>query len=113
MLVVHVFVRVTPGMTAAFEAATRENARHSVQEPGVVRFDVVRQADDPERFVLVEIYRTADDPARHKATAHYAAWRDAVEPMMAEPRRSVRYDAVFPDAAGWELPSEARRPGAP
>lgn len=113
MLVVHVIVRVKPDSSAAFEAATRENARHSVQEPGVVRFDVVRQADDPARFVLMEIYRTADDPARHKATAHYAAWRDAVEPMMAEPRRSVRYEAVFPEAAGWELPGEARRPDAP
>ncbi|CAA9343779.1 MAG: Antibiotic biosynthesis monooxygenase [uncultured Gemmatimonadaceae bacterium] len=112
MIVVHVFVAVKPEMVPAFEAATLENARSSVQEPGVVRFDVVRQADDRTRFVLVEVYRTAEDPARHKATAHYAAWRDAVEPMMAEPRRSVRYDALFPDAAGWELPGETRRGGA-
>ena len=103
MLVVHVFVRVTPESVDAFAAATRENARHSVREPGVVRFDVVQQADDPTRFLLMEIYRTADDPARHKETAHYAAWRDAVAPMMAEPRRAVRYQALFPDAAGWEL----------
>ena len=112
MLIVHVFVRVRPDAVDAFAAATRENARQSVREPGVVRFDVVRQADDPTRFVLMEIYRGADDPARHKATAHYAAWRDAVEPMMAEPRRSVRYDALFPDAAGWELPAAARAGGA-
>jgi quinol monooxygenase YgiN len=104
MLVVHVHVRVHPGREAAFAAATRENARQSVREPGVVRFDVVQQTDDPTRFVLVEVYRSADDPARHKETAHYAAWRDAVEPMMAEPRRSVRYAEVFPDAADWELP---------
>jgi quinol monooxygenase YgiN len=109
MLIVHVFVHVVPDSVDAFAAATRENARHSVQEPGVVRFDVVQQEDDPTRFVLMEIYRTAEDPARHKATAHYAAWRDAVEPMMAEPRRSVRYAAVFPDPAGWELPAPARR----
>lgn len=102
MLVVHVHVRVHPGTEDAFAAATRENAAQSVREPGVVRFDVVRQADDPTRFVLVEVYRTAEDPARHKETAHYAAWRDAVEPMMIEPRRSVRYAAVFPEPAGWE-----------
>jgi autoinducer 2-degrading protein len=104
MLIVHVFVHVKPDSVGAFTAATLENARNSVQEAGVVRFDVVQQDDDPTRFLLLEIYRTADDPARHKATAHYAVWRDAVEPMMAEPRRSVKYHALFPDPAGWERP---------
>ena len=104
MLIVHVHVHVTPDAVDAFAAASRENARHSVQEPGVVRFDVVQQEDDPTRFVLLEIYRTPEDPARHKETAHYAAWRDAVEPMMAEPRRSVKYEALFPDGARWEMP---------
>lgn len=103
MIIVHVHVHVRPDSVGAFEAATLENARNSVREPGVVRFDVMRRDDDPTRFVLVEIYRTADDPARHKATAHYAAWRDAVESMMAEPRTSTRYRAVFPEPAAWEL----------
>lgn len=94
MIIVHVHVHVQPESVDAFVAATRENARHSVQEPGVFRFDVVQQQDDPTRFVLIEIYRTADAPAAHKATAHYATWRDAVEPMMAEPRSSVKYVAV-------------------
>ena len=104
MLVVHVHVHVKPGSGEAFAEATRENARQSVQEPGVVRFDVMRQADDEHRFVLVEVYHTPDDAALHKRTAHYAAWRDAVEPMMAEPRRSVKYRARFPEATGWERP---------
>ena len=104
MLIVHVFVHVKPDSVDAFTAATLENARNSVQEPGVVRFDVVQQDDDPTRFLLLEIYRTTADPARHKETAHYAAWRDAVEPMMAEPRRSVKYHALFPEPAGWEQP---------
>ena len=104
MLIVHVFVHVKPDTVDAFIAATGATARNSAQEPGVVRFDVVQQEDDPTRFVLVEIYRTSDDPARHKATAHYAVWRDAVEPMMAEPRRSVKYRALFPEPARWEMP---------
>ncbi len=104
MLVVHVHVRVHPGSEAAFADATRENARHSVREPGVARFDVVQQADDPTRFVLVEVYRDADAPARHKETAHYLAWREAVEGMMASPRRGVRLRAHFPEAARWEMP---------
>ena len=112
MLIVHVFVHVKPESAEAFVAATMENARNSVCEPGVVRFDVIRQEDDPTRFVLVEIYRTAEDPARHKATAHYAAWRDAVEPMMAEPRRSVKYRALFPEDARWEMPGPVAAAGS-
>ena len=104
MLIVHVFVHVKPESVDAFAAATLENARHSIREPGIVRFDVVQQEDDPTRFLLIEIYRTPADPARHKETAHYAAWRDAVEPMMAEPRRSVKYGALFPEADAWERP---------
>jgi (4S)-4-hydroxy-5-phosphonooxypentane-2,3-dione isomerase len=102
MLIVHVFVHVKSQDVDAFIAATLENARNSVREPGVVRFDVVQQDDDPTRFLLIEIYRTPADPARHKDTAHYAAWRQAVESMMAEPRRSVKYRALFPQPAAWE-----------
>ncbi len=101
MLVVHVHVHVKPEAVEAFKAASLQNARHSVLEPGVARFDVVQQADDPTRFVLVEAYRTADAPTAHKATAHYAAWRDAVESLMAEPRYSLKYANVFPEDPGW------------
>ena len=101
LLVVHVHVHVKPECVAAFQAATLANARASVQEPGIARFDVVQQADDPTRFVLVEAYRTAEAPARHKETAHYAAWRDAVAPLMATPRTSVKFGNVFPEDAGW------------
>mgnify|MGYP000309576665 CR=1 FL=1 len=101
MLVVHVHVHVKPEYVEQFLKETIQNARHSLQEPGIARFDVVQQIDDPTRFVLVEVYRTADDPARHKATEHYARWRDAVEGMMAEPRYSVKYQNIFPDDAGW------------
>jgi quinol monooxygenase YgiN len=112
MLIVHVHVHVKPEAVDDFVAASRENARHSVEEPGVVRFDLVQQEDDPTRFLLVEIYRTPEAPAAHKATAHYAAWRDAVEPMMAEPRRSVKYTALFPAPEHWELPG-SHMPGPP
>ena len=106
MIIVHVFVHVHPHRVDAFTAATLENARNSVQEPGVIRFDVVQQDDDPTRFLLIEIYRTPADPGRHKETAHYATWRDTVESWMAEPRRSVKYHAVFPDAPDqWERPA--------
>jgi quinol monooxygenase YgiN len=101
MLVVHVQVRVKPESVEAFKAATLANAQASVREAGIARFDVVQQADDPTRFVLIEAYRTAAAPAAHKETAHYATWRDAVAPMMAEPRSSVKYGNVFPDDAGW------------
>ena len=101
MLIVHVHVRVKPDCVEAFRQASMENARHSVKEAGIARFDVVQQQDDPTRFVLVEVYRDADAPARHKETAHYAKWRDAVASMMAEPRASVKFSNVFPDEQGW------------
>ena len=102
MLIVHVFVHVKPDQVEAFETATLENARNSILEPGVARFDIIRRQDDPARFVLVEVYRTSEDPGRHKETAHYRKWRDTVADMMAEPRTSVKYTNVYPDEQGWD-----------
>ena len=101
MLIVHVHVRVKPESVEEFRLATIENASSSVQEPGIARFDLIAQQDDATRFVLIEVYRTPEAAAAHKETAHYAKWRDAVAPMMAEPRQSVKYHAVFPDPQGW------------
>jgi autoinducer 2-degrading protein len=101
MLVVHVYVRVKPDSVEAFRQATLANARQSVQEPGIARFDVCQQNDDPTRFVLVEVYRMPDAPARHKETQHYRTWRDTVASMMAEPRTNAKYTNVFPDDADW------------
>ena len=101
MHIVHVHVHVKPESIEAFKQATLENARNSVQEPGIARFDVVQQVEDPTHFILVEAYRTAEDPVRHKNTHHYARWRDAVVHMMAEPRIGVKYANVFPDDSDW------------
>jgi (4S)-4-hydroxy-5-phosphonooxypentane-2,3-dione isomerase len=102
MLVVHVHVRVRPGRVEDFLAASLDNARASLGEPGVLRFDVIQDQGDPEHVVLVEVYRDDDASAAHKQTAHYATWRDRVAEMMAEPRRSEKYSAVFPAAGqGW------------
>ncbi|MGD1062545.1 MAG: putative quinol monooxygenase [Terracidiphilus sp.] len=101
MLIVHVHVHVKPESVEEFRQATMENARASVQEPGIARFDVMQSQDDATRFVLTEVYRTQEVAAAHKETAHYAKWRDAVAPMMAEPRQSVKYKAVFPDVNEW------------
>lgn len=100
MLIVHVHVQVKSDAIQRFKEATLANARESLKEPGIARFDVAQQADDPSRFVLVEVYRDAGAPAKHKETAHYQTWRDAVAPMMAAPRSSVKYDAVFPGENG-------------
>ena len=101
MHVVLVHAHVKPESIEAFKEISIENARHSILEPGVARFDCVQQQDDPARFVLIEAYKTPEDVARHKETAHYAAWRDAVADMMAEPRFGVKYANCFPDDSGW------------
>ena len=102
LFIVHVSVYVKPDRIEAFRAATIENARNSVEEPGIVRFDVLQQGDDPERFLLVEIYRTPAAAAAHKETAHYLRWRDTVADMMAEPRTSLKFTNVFPSDEGLE-----------
>jgi len=101
MFIVQVFVHVKADQVEDFKEATIDNSRNSVQEPGCARFDVFQQQDDPERFVLVEVYRTAEDPVKHKETDHYKRWRERVEPMMAERRSSVKLDNVYPDDEGW------------
>lgn len=102
LFIVHVSVYVKSDRIEAFRAATVENARNSVEEPGVARFDVLQQGDDPARFLLVEVYRTPAAAAAHKETAHYLRWRDTVADMMAEPRTSVKFTNVFPSDEGWE-----------
>jgi quinol monooxygenase YgiN len=101
MLIVHVHIHVKPESVAGFRQATLENARSSVQEPGIARFDVFEQQDDATRFVLIEVYRSPEAAAAHKETAHYAKWRDEVADMMAEPRHSVKYNDVFPEPLDW------------
>jgi autoinducer 2-degrading protein len=101
MFIVHVHVHVKPELVEDFRRASLENASKSIKEPGIARFDVIQQSDDPTRFLLVEVYRTPGDPARHKETSHYQNWRDKVENMMAEPRKSIKYTNVFPADREW------------
>src|SRR5579871_3894124 len=101
MLIVHVLIHVKTEFLDAFREATMANARASIQEPGIARFDLLQQADAPDRFVLQEVYRSADSPARHRETAHYATWRDTVAGMMAEPRVRTEYANVIPGDESW------------
>ena len=101
MVIVLVYVHVKAEEIEAFHKATVENAQNSVREPGIARFDVLQQQDDPARFILAEVYRSEDDIARHKDTRHYNIWRETVAEMMAEPRRGVKFTNVFPDDGGW------------
>jgi len=96
MLIVHVHVSVKPEYIEAFKHATIANACASLHEPGIARFDLLQQHDQPSNFLLVEVYRTPGDALAHKQTPHYAAWRDAVAHMMAAPRTSVKFSNIFP-----------------
>lgn len=101
MTILVVNLHVKADHLEAFREATRENARNSVKEPGIVRFDVLQQADDPARFVLVEVYRNADAPAQHRETPHYKAWVAKVPDMLVEPRTRTFYSNLFPPDAEW------------
>jgi (4S)-4-hydroxy-5-phosphonooxypentane-2,3-dione isomerase len=99
MLIVHVHVKVKPDQVKEFLTATLANAQASRREPGIARFDVLQQSDDPTAFVLSEAYRTPEAPEAHKRTAHYATWRDTVAEMMAEPRRGLKFANIDPPDA--------------
>lgn len=101
MFIVHVFIHVKPDRVETFKIASIENAKSSIQEPGIARFDFIQQSDDPARFVLVEVYRTPSDPAKHKETAHYKKWAATVQDMLAEPRTRIIYDNLYPQDVGW------------
>lgn len=101
MLIVQVHVHVKSEYINEFIEATSINAKNSIKEQGIARFDIIQQQDNPNRFILVEVYRTAEDPAKHKETAHYAIWRDTVADLMAEPRSSVKYTNIYPEDSGW------------
>lgn len=101
MFIVIVDVWVKPDSIPAFIEATKQNASSSVREAGIARFDVLRDHADPSHFQLVEVYRSDEAPAEHKRTAHYEKWRTAVEPMMAKPRASTKYENVFPGDEGF------------
>ncbi len=101
MHIMHVHIQIKPEHVEAFRAATIENASNSIKEPGVARFDVLQQADDPTRFILSEVYRGPDDVASHRASAHYNAWVAKVGDMFAEPRTRTFYTNVYPGDAGW------------
>lgn len=104
IIAVCVHVHVKPECTDAFIEATLENGRNTVREPGNLRFDVIRQMDDPNRFILYEVWRDTDGMNAHKETPHYAVWRDTVADMMAEPRKGVKHEALFPsDPADWNV----------
>jgi autoinducer 2-degrading protein len=97
MQILHVFLHVKAEFIEAFKAATVENARNSIQEEGITRFDVIQQTDDPTRFVLVEFYHSQDARAQHRETAHFLKWRETVTEMFETPPNRIEYVKIFPD----------------
>lgn len=102
MHIVLVYVHVKPEEIETFKLATMENARNSINEPGIVRFDFLQTAEDPTQFVLVEVYRSPDDQLKHRETPHYNVWKDTVANMMVEPRKGVKYTNLFPEDDAWK-----------
>jgi (4S)-4-hydroxy-5-phosphonooxypentane-2,3-dione isomerase len=102
MYIVLVHLHIKAEYNDQFKQATFENARNSIQEAGIIRFDVIQQIEDPDRFALIEVYRSPEDQLKHRETKHYQIWKDAVGEMMAEPRQGVKYESLFPDEPDWK-----------
>jgi quinol monooxygenase YgiN len=80
----------------AFKDAMRENQEHSIQEPGILRFDVLQSADDPTEFLLYEVYTSEQAAEDHKKTPHYNKWKETAAPMMVGDRVRKSYSVVAP-----------------
>jgi (4S)-4-hydroxy-5-phosphonooxypentane-2,3-dione isomerase len=101
MIIVNIYIHSKESMIDAFKEANIKNARNSIMEPGILRFDVLQQEDDPSRFLLVEIYKNEKAISAHKETEHYAEWLKVAEPMLVESRVKTVYKNLFPDENGW------------
>jgi autoinducer 2-degrading protein len=101
MYIVLVHIKVKNEYVESFIQASLQNAKHSIQEPGIERFDVIQETEDSTRFILIEVYQTPDDQLRHRETKHYQLWRDTVADMMEEPRQGIKYKNLFPDDDKW------------
>ena len=102
MLIVHVFIEVKPEFRDEFIDETKANAKASIKEPGIARFDFLQDIGKPNAFLLVEVYRTEADPAKHKETKHYQKWNEAVKDMMAVPRSKKIYKNILPGEEEWD-----------
>ena len=101
MNIVLVSMHVKADRVDDFRAITVENAQNSLKEPGVARFDFIQEVDDVTRFLLIEVYHSAQAVTEHKQTPHYNRWREAVEPLLAEPRTRLVYRNILPEESGW------------
>jgi quinol monooxygenase YgiN len=101
MIILHVYLHVKPELVNEFREANIRNAACSVREPGILRFDVLQQEDDPSRFLLVEIYKNEKAMLAHKETSHYAEWVKTAEPMLSQPRTRTVYKNMFPEDSKW------------
>jgi autoinducer 2-degrading protein len=102
MIVTFVHVFVNEEYIQDFIDVTIENHKQSVKEPGNLRFDILRDAADPSKFVLYEAYESEEAAAAHKNTPHYLAWRDTVAGWMAKPRQGIKHTIVHPtDPEKW------------
>ena len=95
-----VYLKVRPGREAAFIEASRVNQAGARQEPGNLKFDIYRSADDPSHFLFIEEYDSEASVSLHRETPHFLSWLDTVTPMLVEPRQRV---------PGNDVPAEFRK----
>ena len=95
MFIYIVHLNIKPEFIEQFKAESLVNAQNTVNEQGNHRFDVLQQSEDPAKFVLYEVYTDESALESHRQTAHYARWKSAVEPWMAEPRKAFKYSELF------------------
>ena len=96
---VHHYIR--SDQAEAYKAATLENARNTILEPGVIRFDVFQDASDPTHFSLLEVYEDLAARDTHLQTEHFLKWKDIYLQTQERRGNGDEFNALFPDEKMW------------
>lgn len=96
MLAVVVQIIAHPGEESSLIEALRENARHSREEPGCLKWEWSRHREDPSRFTLYEVYADEEAFRKHKASEHFATWVETGLPCIEE-KTAGQFDLSDPD----------------
>lgn len=101
MLALWVKVRIKPTERERFLKAIEADAEGSERdEPGCLRFNVLRDQQDPNVYYFFEVYRDAAALEAHRAAPHYAVWQAAADTLDG-PAQVTRCDSVFPAAVDY------------
>ena len=93
MVVMQITHYVLPEHAERYLEATLANAQATRREPGNLRFDLLRDEQDPLCFQLYEAYVDREAHQAHLGSTHFTLWRETVQDVFAD-RSIKRFEAL-------------------